>query len=63
MTRGVPPQITAAPLEVRVFPYGDAVTAGETHRNNTAGSTRRPQENGTIHFTGLVYRYLPSTIQ
>lgn len=37
MTRGVPPQITAAPLEIRVFPYGDAVTAGETHRNNTAG--------------------------
>ncbi len=33
MTRGVPPQITAAPLEARVFPYGDAVTAGETHRN------------------------------
>lgn len=32
MTRGVPPQITAAPLEATVFPYGDAVTAGETQR-------------------------------
>lgn len=39
MTRGVPPQITAAPLEARVFPYGDAVTAGETRRNSTADST------------------------
>lgn len=36
MNRGVPPQITAAPLDARVFPNGDAVTAGETRRNNTA---------------------------
>lgn len=31
MISGVPPHITAAPLEAQFFPYGDAVTAGETH--------------------------------
>lgn len=55
MIKGVPPEITAAPLEARVFPYGDAVTAGETLRNNTADISHRPGERHSIYFlTGLV---------
>lgn len=50
MRKGVPPQITAAPLEARIIPYGDAVTAGETHRKSTAGSAEH--ENVVVEIDG-----------